>query len=242
MEIRLKLQEIMMKVEMCNMNALLRTAKLEIETLYSHVPEGKHIKTGDIRKLSAQLFRNISDKDIKKVFALCDVFLEEHSWELGVIAFDWAFRMKRDYNEETYSIFYRWLRKYIRGWGDCDDFCTHAYGELLRQDKSLFTHVIEWTQDKDFWVRRASAVILIPAILHNDYDGMDPFIISDRLMNDEHDLVLKGYGWMLKSVSQIDQSSVEQYLIKNHTVMPRVAYRYALGKFDKDTRKKLMAL
>lgn len=242
MEIRLKLQEIMMKVEMCNMNALLRTAKLEIETLYSHVPEGKHIKTGDIRKLSAQLFRNISDKDIKNVFALCDVFLEEHNWELGVIAFDWAFRMKRDYNEETYSIFYRWLRKYIRGWGDCDDFCTHAYGELLRQDKSLFTHVIEWTQDKDFWVRRASAVILIPAILHNDYDGMDPFIISDRLMNDEHDLVLKGYGWMLKSVSQIDQSSVEQYLIKNHTVMPRVAYRYALGKFDKDTRKKLMAL
>ena len=232
----------MMKMEMCDKNALLRTAKREIEILWSHVPEGKHIKTGDIRKLSAQLFRNISDKDIRNVFALCDVFLEEHNWELGVIAFDWAFRMKRDYNEETYQVFYGWLRKYIRGWGDCDGFCTHAFGELLRQDKSLFTHVIEWTQDKDFWVRRASAVILIPAILHNDYDGMDPFIISDRLMNDEHDLVLKGYGWMLKSVSQIDQSSVEQYLIKNHAVMPRVAYRYALGKFDMDTRKKLMAL
>ncbi len=76
----------------------------------------------------------------------------------------------------------------------------------------------------------------------NDYDGIDPFIISDRLMNDEHELVLKGYGWILKSVSQIDQPSVEQYLIKNHAVMPRVAYRYALEKFDKDTRKKLMAL
>lgn len=61
-------------------------------------------------------------------------------------------------------------------------------------------------------------------------------------MNDEHDWVLKGYGWMLKSVSQIDQSAVEQYLIKNHAEMPRVAYRYALEKFDKDTRQKLMAL
>lgn len=61
-------------------------------------------------------------------------------------------------------------------------------------------------------------------------------------MNDEYDLVLKGYGWMLKSLSQIDRSSVEQYLIKNHAVMPRVAYRYALEKFDKDTRKKLMEL
>ena len=38
----------------------------------------------------------------------------------------------------------------------------------------------------------------------NDYDGIDPFIISDRLMNDEHELVLKGYGWILKSVSQIE--------------------------------------
>ncbi len=242
MGIRLKLQEIIMKVEIYSMNDLLRTAKQEIETLWNHAPEGKHIKTGDIRKLSAQLFREISDKDIKNVFALCDEFLEEHNWELGVIAFDWAFRMKRNYNEETYQIFYGWLKKYVRGWGDCDDFCTHAFGELLRQDKSLFTHIIEWTEDKDFWVRRASAVILIPAILHNDYDGIDPFIISDRLMNDEYDLVLKGYGWMLKSLSQIDRSSVEQYLIKNHAVMPRVAYRYALEKFDKDTRKKLMEL
>lgn len=242
METQLKLQVIMVKVEICDMNDLLRTAKQEIDILWSQTLEGKHIKTGDIRKLSAQLFREIPDKNIKNVFALCEEFLEEHNWELGVIAFDWAFRMKRNYNEETYSVFYGWLKTYVRGWGDCDDFCTHAFGELLRQDKSLFSQVIEWTQDKDFWVRRASAVILIPAILHNDYDGINPFIISDRLMNDEHDLVLKGYGWMLKSVSQIDQSSVEQYLIKNHVVMPRVAYRYALEKFDKDTRKKLMAL
>lgn len=33
METRLKLQEIIMKVEMCSMNDLLRTAKQEIETL-----------------------------------------------------------------------------------------------------------------------------------------------------------------------------------------------------------------
>ena len=71
----------------------------------------------------------------------------------------------------------------------------------------------------------------------NDYDGIDPFIISDRLMNDEHELVLKGYGWILKSVSQIDQPSVEQYLIKHLAVMPRVAYRYARDTLDKDTRK-----
>lgn len=149
---------------------------------------------------------------------------------------------EKNYNGDTYCIFYNWLKKYVRGWGDCDDFCTHAFGELLRQDKSLFANVKEWTQDKDFWVRRASAVILIPAILHDDYESIDPFEISDRLMNDEDDLVLKGFGWMLKSLSQIDTSAVEEYLIRNHKVMPRVSYWYALEKFDTETKKRLMAL
>ena len=85
-------------------------------------------------------------------------------------------------------------------------------------------------------------MILIPAILHDDYESIDPFEISDRLMNDEDDLVLKGFGWMLKSLSQIDPSAVKEYLIRNHKVMPRVSYRYALGKFDTETKKRLMAL
>lgn len=221
---------------------LLEQAKWEIDILKKNAPEGKYIKTGDIRKLSSRLFRKIEDKSIENVFSLCEEFLEQYIWELEVIAFDWAFRMKKNYSDDTYRIFYGWLKKYVRGWGDCDDFCTHAFGELLRQDKSLFVNILEWTGDEDFWVRRASAVVLIPAILHDDFEGINPLLISDRLMNDEHELVLKGYGWMLKSLSQINQSTVEEYLVKNHKQMPRVAFRYALGKFDKTTRKKLMML
>lgn len=221
---------------------LLEHAKREAESLWKSVPEGKHIKTGDIRKLSGRLFREIADKRIENVFYLCEEFLEQHTWELGVIAFDWAFRMKKDYSNDTYPIFYGWLKKYVRGWGDCDDFCTHAFGELLRQDKSLFANIVEWTEDSDFWVRRAAAVILIPAILHNDFDGMNPLLISDKLMNDRHELVLKGYGWMLKALSEINRPLVEEYLVKNHERMPRVAYRYALEKFDKAAREKLMRL
>ncbi len=161
---------------------------------------------------------------------------------MGVIAFDFAYRMKNHYNESTYDIFYHWLKDYVRGWGDCDDFCTHAFGELLRQKKSLFVKITAWTDDNDFWVRRASAVILIPAIMKNDYEGMEPFTISDRLMTDSHNLVLKGYGWMLKALSQINPICVKEYLIKNCKKMPRVAYRYALEKFDTETRNKLMQM
>lgn len=128
----------------------------------------------------------------------------------------------------------------MRGWGDCDDFCAHAFGELLRQNKSLFAKVMTWTEDPDFWVRRVSAVVLIPAIAKNDYNGIDLFAIADRLLDDEHDLVRKGYGWMLKVLSRVDPGSMEKYRIKNHEKMPWVAYRYALEKLEKETRNQLM--
>ncbi|MBQ8822520.1 MAG: DNA alkylation repair protein [Lachnospiraceae bacterium] len=223
------------------MNTIVSQAVEEVNTLAS-TRNGEHIATGEIRKLSARLYRKIEDKTIGNILDLCEELLEERSWALGVIAFDWAYRVKKQYDENTYDVFYGWLKKYVRGWGDCDDFCTHAFGELLRQDKSLFKKVKQWTGDEDFWVRRASAVVLIPAILHNDYDTIAPFEISDALMSDQHDLVQKGYGWMLKCLSQVDMEEVKIYLIANCKKMPRTAYRYALEKFDKQTRSELMKL
>lgn len=224
------------------MNEIVSEAVREIKILSESVTEGHHIVTGDIRRLSARLYRNVEDKSIENVLCLCEELLEEHSWATGVIAFDWAYRVRVQYSETTYDTFYAWLKKYVRGWGDCDDFCTHAFGELLRRYKSVFKKITEWTKDEDFWVRRASAVILIPAILRNDYEGICPLAISDLLMTDEYDLVQKGYGWMLKSLSQVDMETVKNYLILNHAKMPRTAYRYALEKFDKETRKELMSL
>ena len=214
----------------------------EIHKLNENVPLGKHIITGDIRKLSARLFRQIGNKQIDNVLTLCEELLEQHDWALGVIAFDWAYRVKKQYNDKTYAVFFAWLKKYVRGWGDCDDFCTHAFGELLRENKELFPRILAWTKDEDFWVRRASAVILIPSILRRDYNGIYPYQIADALIADGHDLVQKGYGWMLKCFSQIEPESVKQYLIDEHATMPRVAFRYALEKFDKETRKELLAL
>lgn len=224
------------------MDRIVEEAIRKIQELEQHIPNGKHVVTGEIRKLSSKLFRQINDKSIEHVFALCEELLNQRAWALGVIAYDFAYRVKNQYDESTYEIFFRWLKDYVRGWGDCDDFCTHAFGELLRQKKALFEKTIMWTNDSDFWVRRASAVILIPTIKKNEYDGIDPLEIANRLMLDEHDLVLKGYGWMLKVLSQVAPKCVMEYLIENHERMPRVAYRYALEKFDNETKNKLMKL
>lgn len=224
------------------MNEITLEAIAAIRALREAVPQGKHLITGDIRRTSASLFREIGDRRIGNVLALCEELLSQRDWALGVVAFDWAYRVRKQYDAETYGIFYGWLKEYVRGWGDCDDFCTHAFGELLRRRRELFSSILEWTKDEDFWVRRASAVVLIPALLHRDYDGISPFMISDALLCDEHELVRKGYGWMLKCYSQAEPETVKKYLIERRAVMPRVAFRYALEKYDAETRNTLLKL
>lgn len=200
------------------------------------------VTTGDIRRLSAGLFREIGDKSAENVFRVCNELLEPQDWAMGVIAFDFAFRVRKQYSDDTFSLFEGWLERYVRGWGDCDDFCTHAFGELILQRPYLFPKIIPWTSRGEFWMRRASAVILIPAIYHGEYGSFDALGIADVLIRDEHPLVLKGCGWMLKVLSTKKPQLVSDYLAANCKDIPRVAFRYAIQKMDKEQKEYLMSL
>lgn len=213
---------------------------LEAKEYFKGLSKENGLTTSKVRSFSSKSYKSLEDKSINNVLELCEQLLDERKWELGVIAYDWAYRVRDQYNTETFFIFENWLKKYVTGWGDCDDFCTHAFGELLSKNNELFNYVINWAEHPDFFVRRAAAVILIYPIKKNRYDGINPFLISDILMKDNHNLVLKGYGWMLKVLSQVEPDNVYEYLFENKDIMPRIAFRYALEKFDEKTRINLM--
>jgi 3-methyladenine DNA glycosylase AlkD len=130
----------------------------------------------------------------------------------------------------------------VKTWGDCDDFCVHALGSIVLDYPELFDRVLKWCEDSNYVVRRAAAVSLIYSIRKSCFDSQKVFMISDHLMKDEHYLVLKGYGWMLKEYSVREEKAVEDYLRKNVHDMPRLAYRYAVEKLDKGVKRELMSL
>jgi len=212
----------------------------EVQDRLNELRKQSVLTTGKVREVSSSVFKLIEDKCIDNILELCEQLLNERKWELGVVAYDWAFRIKSQYSEETFYVFEKWLKKYVTGWNDCDDFCTHAFGELLSQYNGLFSKIDAWTTHRDFWVRRASAVVLIYPIKKGKLTGVDPFAIADKLLNDEHYLVLKGYGWMLKVLSTVKPDEVCNYVIKNKKQMPRVSFRYAIEKLDKERKTILM--
>jgi len=213
-----------------------------IKEVNQKLSEKENFRTPEVRKISKDIYRKIGDKSIDNILFLSEELLKQKKWESGIIGFNWSYRVKNHYKENLFPTFERWLKDYVNGWGNCDDFCTHSFGELIRQNKHLYKRTLDWTNHPDFWVRRGAAVVQILAIRKGDYEGLEPFTIADKLMNDEHHLVLKGYGWLLKILSQKEPERVFEYVHKNKKQMPRLALRYAIEKFDDEKRQELLKL
>lgn len=70
-----------------------------VETLTQKLSEigypEKRVRTGLVRAISADGFRSLDIKQADFVFEQCETLLAERDWALSVIAFDWAFRLKK---------------------------------------------------------------------------------------------------------------------------------------------------
>jgi 3-methyladenine DNA glycosylase AlkD len=98
----------------------------------------------------------------------------------------------------------------------------------------------KWAKSKNMWLRRASVVsLIIPA--RKGLFLEESFELSNILMKDEEDLVQKGYGWLLKVLSETHTKEVFNFVIKNKNEMTRTALRYAIEKMPQDLRQKAMS-
>ncbi len=207
-----------------------------------HKDGKKHISLSSsvTKKLYAEKFKQVKHLDYKQILVFCEKLLEYKESSCRGMAFDWAFRIRKKYKKEDFSIFEKWLNKYVDTWGSCDDFCTHALGYFLLEFPEFLPELNRWTKSKNMWVRRASAVILIYGLRKNKFIDKT-FEIATILLQDQEDLVQKGYGWMLKEAGNKYQKQVFDFVMKNKAKMSRTALRYAIEKIPPNLKKAAMA-
>lgn len=198
------------------------------------------VRSKPLQEIGRKYWPEVKDMPKKDFFLFVEELLKSNYNEESGLAFKWLFRRKSEYTKSDFKIFERWLKKYVTNWGKCDDFCTHAFGELIFQFPELIFKTKSWSKSKNRWFRRASAIIFIYPIRKDKKFLKDIFAVSDVLLLDEDDLVQKGYGWTLKEAANLYQKEVFDYVMKNKEKIPRTALRYAIEKMPKNLKKQAM--
>lgn len=197
------------------------------------------VRAAVVRRIAKKHFKEVQKLPKPKVFALCEELLKSGYSEEATVAFQWAFNLKKQYQKDDFAVFERWLRAYVTNWAKCDDFCTHAFGNLILSFPEFVPKVKLWAKSSNRWLRRASAVIFIYPIKKKRYND-DIFEVVDMLLLDRDDLVQKGYGWLLKETSKLYPKKVFDYILRHKNYMPRAALRYAIEKLPKEMKQEAM--
>jgi len=197
------------------------------------------VKTAVCTKIADQFWPDVKILQKIEIFKLCEVLLASDYCEEVYIVSSWLPRISNQFESDDWFIFKGWIEKYINNWAKCDSFCNHTLGDFLMKYPEFIIRLKEWTFSDNRWIKRAASVsLIIPA--RKGYFLNDIFAICDRLLVDPDDMVQKGYGWLLKATSEMNQKEVFNYVLQNKKKMPRTVLRYAIEKMPEEMRKEAM--
>jgi 3-methyladenine DNA glycosylase AlkD len=133
-------------------------------------------------------------------------------------------------------------------------------------DSSAFQLLGEWLVDRDrsvldqlaasdsVWERRIAIIATFAFIRRDDHERTDhertdhertdhewTLRIAEKLVDDDHDLIHKAVGWMLREVGNRDRDAELAWLTRHHRTMPRTMLRYAIEKFEPELRRALLS-
>jgi 3-methyladenine DNA glycosylase AlkD len=126
--------------------------------------------------------------------------------------------------------------KYINNWDLVDLSAPKIVGPYLedRSRRALYRLVCS----RNLWERRIAILATFPYIREGEFK--DTLALAEALLDDDHDLMHKAVGWMLREVGKKDVRTLEGFIKKNHQRMPRTALRYAVERFPEAKRKKYL--
>ncbi len=175
-----------------------------------------------------KVVKKYKDMDLTEVEEL--LHGEYHEYRQGAI-----FILIHQYEKDPKRIVNIYLKntKYINNW-DLVDISAHKVLGRYLEDKDR-DMLYQLARSKDLWEKRISIISCFWFI--KDKDFKDAIKISEMLLHDDHDLIHKAVGWVLREVGKKDKAVEEKFLKKYHKVMPRTMLRYSIEKFSKEERE-----
>src|SRR3989344_226992 len=177
----------------------------------------------------AKKYSELSLSDIKK---LLQNKIHEYRLTALLILVDQYQKSDRN-NQKKIVDYYLAHTRYINNWDLVDLSADKILGDFLRnEDKSI---IYKLAKSKDLWERRIAIIATFNFIKNHQFK--DALKISESLLKDNHDLIHKAVGWMLREIGKRNQKVLESFLQKHRQKMPRTMLRYAIERFAEKKRK-----
>ena len=184
-------------------------------------------------RLIAKKHIDISITDMKTLIQ--SKYHEERFLGLIILVNKYAKTKDKKNRNQLYKIYVSSF-KYINNWNLVDVTCPHVTGKhLIDKDRTI---LYKWAKSEDLWTKRIAMVSTFSFIRKNDLE--DTFKIAEILLHDEHDLIHKAVGWMLREAGKRDIKKEETFLKKYYKTMPRTMLRYAIERFPESKRQKYL--
>lgn len=187
----------------------------------------------EVRKIAAK-YKTLSFQEIEKLTSS-----RFHEFRLcGLVILTLQYKSAKEPSEQQ-RIFNFYMKQakagYVNNW-DLVDVTAPIIGAYLVGQKDPYPFLEKLARSKSLWERRLAIIFTFAFIRAGE---LDPTIeISQRLLNDNHDLIHKAVGWMLREVGKRDIQILRAFLNENAQEMPRTTLRYAIEKLSETERRK----
>lgn len=149
-------------------------------------------------------------------------------------------QFKRSKNSDEKKKYFNFYLKELRAgninnW-DLVDVSAPTLGEYLLEIKDPMAVLNKLAKSKSLWERRVSVVFTFAFLRAGDLEPT--YEMAERHLEDNHDLMHKAVGWLLREMGKRDPGLLRAFLQEHCTEMPRTALRYSIEKFSESERRK----
>jgi 3-methyladenine DNA glycosylase AlkD len=128
--------------------------------------------------------------------------------------------------------------RWVNNWDLVDSSAEYLVGpHLPRGGGPLLTRLVS---SSSLWERRVAMIATFHGIRRGDFEAA--LRMAKRLLDDDHDLIHKAVGWMLREIGKRDLAVERAFLDEHAARMPRTALRYAIERMPEAERRNYMAM
>jgi len=133
--------------------------------------------------------------------------------------------------------FYLENSRRANNWDLVDGSAPYIVGEHLKtRPRGLLDRL---AASKVLWERRIAIVSTLTLVKSGEIK--DTYRIAEKLLADQHDLIHKAVGWALREAGKVSRPALLRFLRANYESMPRTTLRYAIERFPRAQRKRVLA-